>query len=253
MSARPRTKPLTPDQLKDLFKLAEHADSVELKVTVADEHRQEALGALGVDPLDAQLRQVWFFDTPDLALDKAGLVVRARRSQGGPPDSVVKLRPVVPDDLSPEDRESKWFKVEVDAMPGGYVCSASFKGEMDRDRVRGVAAGNTPIRKLFSKRQRAFFEAHAPDGVGLDDLTALGPINVAKLKLIPDDTQTKFTVEQWFYPNGSRILELSTKCKPGKAPKVADDAKEYLAGRGIDLLGRQEAKTRAALRYFTKG
>ena len=50
-----------------------------------------------MDPLDAQIRQVFFFDTPDLALNQAGVVVRARRVQGKGDDSVVKLRPVVPE------------------------------------------------------------------------------------------------------------------------------------------------------------
>ena len=49
-----------------------------------------------MDPLGAQIRQVFFFDTPDLALENAGVVVRARRVQGKGDDSVVKLRPVVP-------------------------------------------------------------------------------------------------------------------------------------------------------------
>ena len=49
-----------------------------------------------MDPLEAQIRQVFFFDTPDLALDKQGVVVRARRIQGKGDDSAVKLRPVVP-------------------------------------------------------------------------------------------------------------------------------------------------------------
>ena len=43
------------------------------------------------------------------------------------------------------------------------------------------------IRKLFSKDQRAFFTAHAPEGIGLDDLTMLGPINLMKLKFSPVD------------------------------------------------------------------
>jgi hypothetical protein len=40
-----------------------------------------------------------FFDTPDLALNKAGVVVRARRVQGRSDDTVVKLRPIVPGEL----------------------------------------------------------------------------------------------------------------------------------------------------------
>ncbi len=137
-------------------------------------------------------------------------------------------------------------------MPGGYVCSASFKGILDRDRLPDVAAGKAPIRKLFSGRQRDFFSAHAPSGVGLDDLVPLGPIVVFKLKTTPKDAPVRLTVEQWNFPNGSRIIELSTKCRPSKAPKVAVATRDYLADRGIEMLGPQAAKTKSALRYFAK-
>jgi hypothetical protein len=33
-----------------------------------------------MDALDAQIRQVLFFGTPDLALNRVGVVVRARRT-----------------------------------------------------------------------------------------------------------------------------------------------------------------------------
>ena len=42
--------------------------------------------------------------------------------------------------------------------------------------------GNRAIRKLFTKEQRAFYREHAPEGLELDDLSMLGPINVLKLK-----------------------------------------------------------------------
>ena len=57
------------------------------------------------------------------------LVVRARRVQGRGDDTVVKLRPVVPAELPPEMRASPSFGVEVDAMPGGFVCSGSLKAD----------------------------------------------------------------------------------------------------------------------------
>jgi hypothetical protein len=113
-------KLLTP-QLEELLGLVGDADSVELKLTVPDEDRQSAAAALGVDPLDARLRQVFFFDTPDLALDRAGVVVRARRTQGAPDDTVVNLRPVVPAELPSDLRARPDFVVEVDAMPGSFV------------------------------------------------------------------------------------------------------------------------------------
>ncbi len=161
----PETKRLTDDQLAQALALARASDSVELKFTVPDSHRRLAVTALEMDPLDSQVRLVYFFDTPDLALDRAGLVVRARRVQGKGDDSVIKLRPVVPGDLPASVRNSKNVTVELDALPGGFVCSASMKRAMGPDAVNTTMAGEQPLRKLFSKEQRAFFKAHAPDGV----------------------------------------------------------------------------------------
>ena len=248
MSARP----LIDERLEGLLALMEGADSAELKLTVPDAGRRSAVTALEMDPLEAQIRQVIFFDTPDLALDTAGVVVRARRVQGRDDDTVVKLRPVEPGDLSAEQRRERGFVVEVDAMPGGYVCSASFKGSVRAGGVKDVLAGDRPLRKLFSKEQRAFFAAHAPDGIGLDELAALGPINVLKLKFSPRGYERKMVAELWLYPDGSRILELSTKCAPSEALGVAVQARGFLTGRGIDLSGRQQTKTRAALRFFAR-
>jgi hypothetical protein len=129
---------------------------------------------LEIDPLEAQIRQVFFFDTPELTPNRHGVVVGARRVQGRNDDSVVKLRPVVPDELPDHLRQSKNLVVEVDAMPDGYVCSASLKGTLGRSDVKQVAAGEQAIRKLFSKEQRRFFASHAPGGVDLDDLSVLG-------------------------------------------------------------------------------
>src|SRR5688572_29983998 len=146
--------PLLSGELEEFLGLLGEADSLELKLTVPDEDRHSAAAALGVDPLAGRIRQVFFFDTPDLRLDKTGVVVRARRTQGAPDDTVVKLRPVVPASLPKELRDRPDFVVEVDAMPGKYVCSASFKGQAKAGAVKETVSGGQPLRKLFSKPQR---------------------------------------------------------------------------------------------------
>ena len=226
------------------------ADSLELKLTVPDEDRQSAARSLGVDPLNARIRQVYFFDTPDLLLDQAGVVVRARRTQAAPDDTVVKLRPVVPSALPDDLRGRKDFVVEVDAMPGKYVCSASFKGRVKNGGVMNSVTGRAPLRKLFSKSQRAFFGEHAPPGVELDDLAVLGPVTAFKLKLLPAGMNRKLAVELWLYPDGSRILELSTKCAPPDWFQATTESRAYLEGLGVSLTGEQATKTRVALEYF---
>jgi hypothetical protein len=246
-------RPIIDDRLQELLGLIGDADSVELKLTVPESNQRSAVRSLGMDPLEAQIRQVFFFDTPDLALDKAGLVVRARRVQGRGDDTVVKLRPVVPGELPAKLRESPSFGVEVDAMPGGFVCSGSLKGELGTgDAVKAAVAGERPLRKLFSKEQRALFAEHAPDGLAFSDLAVLGPIPVFKLKMSPKAVGRKLVAEMWLYPDGARILELSMKCAPDEALRVAVEARAFLEERGIELSGKQQTKTRTALTFFSK-
>ena len=242
---------LSEADLEELLTLLKGADSVELKLTVPAADQRSAVQALGMDPLDAQIRQVYFFDTPELALNAHGVVVRARRVQQKDDDTVVKLRPVVPSNLPAGLRASPNVSVEVDAMPGGYVCSATVKRTLAAGPVKAVGAGERPIRKLFSKEQRAFYEANAPEGIGLDDLTMLGPITVFKLKFSPADFGRRLVAEMWMYPDNSRILELSTKCTPGEAFQVAAETRLFLSKHGVDLLGDQQTKTKTALEYFT--
>ena len=106
MASATKTKPLLEDELERMFALIEDADSVELKLTVPESDQRSTVTSLGMDPLDAEIRQVFFFETPDLALNKRGVVVRARRVQRKGDDSVVKLRPVVPSKLPAELRSS---------------------------------------------------------------------------------------------------------------------------------------------------
>jgi hypothetical protein len=193
---------------------------------------------------------VIFFDTPDLALDKAGVVVRARRIQGREGDSVIKLRPVNPEDLPEEVRRLPGFGVEVGAIPGGFVCSGRLKCPADSMDIRKVLLGTRDLRKIYTKDQRAFFDDHAPAGVTLDDLSALGPIFVLKLKWRPRELPRKMVAEMWLYPDGARIFELSTKCLPTDAFQVAAELRAYLASHEIDLYGEQQTKTRTALEFF---
>ena len=249
------TKPrpaLGDKELQELLSLIKGADSVELKLTVPEQDQRSTIRALGLDPLQAEIRQVFFLDTAELALDKQGLVVRARRSQKKGDDSVVKLRPVVPSELSKEIRRSPSFGVEVDASPGGFVCSGSMKGTPSTGHVHEAVHGRRPVRKLFSKEQRALFAAHAPEGIAIDDLLILGPIFVLKLKYSPEGYDRRMVAEMWLYPDGSRILELSTKCEPGEAFQVAAETRAFLASKGVDLDSEQQTKTRTALEYFSQ-
>jgi hypothetical protein len=242
------------EQVAELLDLIGDSDSVELKLTVPESEHYVTGRALGLDPLGAQVRQVFFFDTPGLTLNRNGLVVRARRvrrKRGG--DSIVKVRPVVPSQLPDKLRRSRDFNVEVDAMPGGFVCSGTLKNAVDNAEVASAVEGDRPLRALFSKPQRELLAEHAPEGAALDELSVLGPILVLKLRFEPEGYGRPLVAELWTYPDNSRVLELSTKCAPDEAFQVAAETRAFLARRGVDLAGEQQTKTLKALKACVSG
>jgi hypothetical protein len=59
--------------------------------------------------------------------------------------------------------------------------------------------------------------------------------------------------EMWSYPDGSRVLELSTRCATTDAFQAAAEARAFLVARGVEVTGEQQTKTRKALEYFAGG
>jgi hypothetical protein len=203
-----------------------------------------------LDPIETKPRQVFFFDTPETALGNAGLVVRARRTQGGGGDTTIKLRPIEPAMIDKKLRDSENFKVEVDVIPGGFVCSASIKSRCTAEEVLEVTACGAGLTSLFSKKQRAFYTRHAPANIPLDALVPFGPTFVLKTKVKPKRLERRLTVELWLFPDGSRNVELSTKAKPAEAFQVGAELRAFLGEAGIEIVSGQQTKTQMAMAFF---
>ncbi|GAA1793110.1 hypothetical protein GCM10009795_043440 [Nocardioides hankookensis] len=248
MSALPT---YTAEQLSGILALLPGVDAVELKLTVDHLEHRRVLASLGIDPLDAQVRQVAFIDTPDLRLSAAGLVVRARRTQRKSGDATVKLRPMLPDQVPEGLRELPGFKVEVDASPSGYTCSCSLTADVADRRIKQVYDGERAIADVLAEPQLALLTSRLPEDVALEELRVLGPLTLLKCKFQPAGYPRPVVAEVWFLPDGTRLLELSTKSAPAEAFQAAAETKIFLAGHGVDLAAPQEAKTRTALAALT--
>ncbi|WP_141538638.1 adenylate cyclase [Isoptericola jiangsuensis] len=238
------------DQLAEVLAMLPDVDSVELKLTVPDADQRRVVDVLGIDALDAQIRQVAFLDTPDQRLSAAGLVVRVRRTQGRAGDLTVKRRPLMPTDVPPKLRGRPGFKVELDASPAGFTCSCSLTVEVPDRKARALLQDASGLPALLDAAQRGVVDDALPAGTTLDDVVVLGPVTLLKAKFTPQGAPRRLTAELWFLPDGSRILELSTKAAPRDAFQAAAETKVLLAGRGIDLGAPQETKTRAVLAAF---
>ena len=77
------------------------------------------------------------------------------------------------------------------------------------------------------------------------------PTLLLKAEHRPKDFDRRLVIELWLYHDGSRIMEISTKCLPEEAFQFGTEFKTYLAGHGIALGKDQSAKTRATLEFFS--
>lgn len=218
---------------------------VELKVAVSDND----LHALGAD-LDGGLsRKVYFLDTVDLALQQHGLIVRIRSTKGRGGDAVVKLRPVLPKALPGWLRNDDGFAVEIDALPDNYACSGALKRNLGRHEVDRTVEAGKPLARLLSSRQRRLLTAYA--NVPLNSLLTFGPVQVRRCRLSLAACDHPLVAEQWTFPDGSVVAEISTRCPSGRAAEVADETSSALRAHGIVPDDEpQVTKTEATLRHF---
>ena len=121
--------------------------------------------------------------------------------------------------------------------------------QLRRDQRRRSAARFRCGRSSPRSSERSSPRTRRPAS-SLDALVPLGPTYVLKLVWVPKDLGRKFVAELWLYQDGSRILELSTKCLPSETFQVAAEARAYLSRLGVKFAGSQQTKTRTALEFF---
>lgn len=233
--------------LADARARARTVRTVELKFLVPEASHEAVLTAPEVSRRDVRTRQVWFFDSPDLALRDSGLILRARRNERGDDDAVVKLRRADPVALPGRIRRSPNLRVELDALPGRSWWSAALGRSLAPAALRAALRGRRPLSSLFSAEQRAFARGHAAHRIDLDTLCRLGPIEVVRRRTTPRDGGPALVVEAWTYPDGARLVEISARCRIDRVATVAGAVRRFLTERGVDPGAGQRTKTGASL------
>ncbi|NUR31834.1 MAG: adenylate cyclase [Catenulispora sp.] len=236
------------DDVERMFTLVHEVGHVELKFTVAEDAHDAVRLALGAG--SERFRNVYYLDTPDLTLRHHGVLVRVRGGQR-PNDSVVKLRPVDPGSIPHSLRRYPGFTVEVDVTPDSYICSGALKRRLGRHDVERAVEGGK-LRTLFSQQQLALLAGRMPGRVAVEDLQALGPVEVHRTRPRHEGPGRALELQEWTYPDGSRLLEVSTRCSAQDLLPTATHAKGFLDRHGIALSGPCPTKADATLEYFTR-
>ncbi|WP_344659256.1 adenylate cyclase [Catenulispora subtropica] len=236
-----------------MFTLVREVGHVELKFTVAEPSHEALRAALGAG--SERIRNVYYLDTPDLTLRHHGVLVRVRGGQR-PNDSVVKLRPIDPAGVPAAMRRCADFTVEVDVTPDSFICSGALKRRLGRNAVERAVSGKESLRSLFSEQQLALLhgrvDGRAAKTVAVDGLEALGPVEVHRTRPRPDGPGRGLELQEWTYPDGSRLLEVSTRCTAEHLLQTAAHARSFLDRHDIALSGPCPTKADATLAYFTR-
>jgi len=225
-------------------------DAVEIKVTIRPDQELRAVRAMEVNEDTADIRLIYFYDTPDLDLFESGIALRARLVKGDDDDSTVKFRTEKRAEIAQEWQEMEGFKWEADCVGERAVFSASITQLQQRDEIDDVAKGERRIGRLFSEDQERFFRAFHTANTDLDKLCVMGPIRVLRWKLEHEGFPHRLTVEEWRLPNGDDLVEVSIKVLPAEAGRAQKAFCAHLEKLGLDPQGAQETKTRTALQYF---
>jgi adenylate cyclase class IV len=240
-----------------LGKTAPEKEQVEVKLEAEGDTSDQLLSQLTSGKDAKEKRDIYFYDTPDLALAQHKIFLRARKTTLGdnPDDSTVKIRGDLADKVSQdwlqlEGAESKReFDMVVDKPK---VPSISITVEQQSGEIDDVKNGKRSVKKLFSRDQERFLEEYAGGIIKWENLKPMGPVKAEIWKLKqPDGLDVNLSVERWNV-DGKLFLEISTKVNPEKADRVAANLKDFIRSKGIKQSDDPETKTDFVLNHFAQ-
>lgn len=181
----------------------------------------DALGVLG-NPVPSPKRMIWFAEDADglandeLRLHAGGIIVRIR-SQEGPDDSTVKLRPCEPSGWvapweSPFETDLLEFRVESDWSGLRRSVAASVVATFGQGSLARAGSGAPLHAGTLTDSQLSFIATCTGVRIVPERLVTLGPIVATKWNDLPL-ARMKVDAERWTV-EGMDFLEFSVRVRP---------------------------------------
>jgi len=232
-------------------------EKVEVKFEAQGNTSDEVLTQLTSGKESKEKRDVYFYDTPKLALAQHHLFLRARKTTLGdaPDDSTVKIRGEIANNVSDNwlHLEGADSKRESDMVVGKpKVPSISITVVQHSGEIDDVKNGKRSVKKLFSRDQERFVEEYAGGTIEWENLKPMGPEKAEIWKLRqPPGFDRNITIERWNV-DGKLFLEISTKVDPKEADRIATNLKDFVRSKGIKESDDPKTKTDFVLSHFAQ-
>ncbi len=237
-------------------------DKVEIKVTLADEHVEEAierLGLTGGHPWTVVFCEDVTEAAATTALLDIGVVLRVRGKTATTGDTTIKLRPsrwsqLDPqyfENIEPDAEDAEELKIEADWAGQSRSLAASMKVEWSDSRLSDAQADARLVPELFSKTQLDFLATCSVGRVNLAAVSMLPPIAATRFdEFAIDGVTSGVRAERWQVDAGLDFLELSIVAKPKKAVAAQAALIAFVQHKQLPIDNSQVSKTRQALDHL---
>lgn len=237
-------------------------ESVEIKVTLADENVVPAIEELGL--VDGQPWTIMFCEdvtrgtAPSTPLLENGIVLRARQKSGRRGDSTIKLRPSRWSQLtdaysSNRKTPGSELKIEADWAGDNKVLATALTADWSDDRIASVRAGTRPVADLFSTDQQRFLDKCATTRVNLAAVTLLPAVQATRweaFRATADDVELRVRAERWAVDAEIDFLELSIVSEVAGADLAQAALQHFVTSRGLVPDQGMQTKTRRVLNHL---
>ena len=212
-------------------------DAVELKLTVPDTDQPPVLGALGIDPLDAESARSRSSTPPTCGSPRPAWWSAPGVRSASPATRPSSCGRCCPRDVPAGLRELPGFKVEVDASPAGFICSCSLTAEVADRKVKALFAGDRRSADRAGRAAAGAADGSAPRGRRLSATCGCSArCTCSSASSRQRASRGRMVAELWFLP-GRLAASSSCRRRPSRreAFQAAAETKVFLAGHGVDL------------------
>jgi hypothetical protein len=249
-------KPNLPLRSPARLAVGEEVNRVEIKLSCDSAHIDQAVKAFELKDADANRRVIHFFDSKNLGLFQAGIILRARQSadteaaHGDKAETTVKLRPLARSQVRGDWFKLDDFKCETDSTGQRTIDSCSLDQKVKTADLIEVLQGKAGEKKVFGEKQEEFVSEYRTVRVDWDRSEPLGPIASRTWKLKFEGFTDPVAIELWDLSADLHLMEISTRADAGQVDQITAKLKKLLETRGVRVAADGETKTRTALEYF---
>lgn len=234
------------------FAFRASAANLEYRTTVnTSADLSAALRALDFQIATVEFSTLAFYDTPDLRLLNAGLVMFGEHREVKSDRVVVRAYSVRSNEVDTDLFKMRGFSCQVDAIRTKIEPSCQLVVQISKRALGDVATGRRDITSILSVDQELFANDFGGYERVSSRVTVLGPVGAWRWSVV-NSAGRRFDCELWSVGSTSAVLEVSVHGALGATAQLSALMTSFLAERGLRE-GSLESRVAVILHALTSG